>query len=505
MQLASVSVLAERFGATFLRFVAPWGALLGLCLTLPARSTSVALEPTHRLAAAAANDYAPLRVAVIRELEEYAQWCGSVKLAADRDGALRAILRFDAEHELARRGLKHTRQRDGTWAPPAKPAESKNANKNFEAQSRERREKLATGLLERASPLLAAQALDAPARRKLREELVADVLAIEPEHVAGRALGGEARRGDAWVLRETAASDAWRAKSKAAVQEVIARVPTPESIAIRPNEEQLGVAWTHAVATPRVRVLTTGGVEEARKAAVMCHAAIERFANLAGFTTDLNNEYTVYLLTSAPARDAWIGNWPGWSAAQREQFKVWAGCGVPGEIHQARWDADEARRLDGAVRYTLGLMCWRELKFDHLRCAWAWEGLGLYLTNELVGTHYTWFASAPAAGDAETKELLGKLALSDVNWTREHYQRVKRGKGTHFAKLCETGIDAFGADDMLASYSLASYLIEGRGEELPALLRALGATKPAEALGALFDGDLAQGDARMLRWLAERK
>jgi len=178
---------------------------------------------------------------------------------------------------------------------------------------------------------------------------------------------------------------------------------------------------------------------------------------------------------------------------------------VPGEIHQARWDADEARRLDGAVRYTLGLLCWRELKFDHLRCAWAWEGLGLYLTNELVGTHYTWFASAPAAGDAETKELLGKLVLSDVNWTREHYQRVKRGKGTKLAKLCETGIDAFGADDMLASYSLATYLIEGRSDELPALLRALGATQPAEALGAVFDGDLAQGDARMLRWLAERK
>jgi len=497
----------EVLGAKSLRAVVRWSLSVGASLLLslvPCRAAAGASTPSSAAVRDALREYGPLRATLPSELEEYAQWCGSVKLAADRDGAWRAILRFNEQHEGARRGLKHTRQRDGTWTPPAKPAESKNANKNFEAQSRERREKIAGGLLERARPLLESTSLDAAARRRLREELVADVLAIEPEHVAGRALGGEARRADAWVLRESAASDSWRAKSKEEVRRVLASVPAPEPVSMRANEDQLGVAWTHAVATSRVRVVTNGSLDEARKTAVTCHAAIERFSRLAGFTTDLTSDYTVYLLTSASARDAWIGNWPGWTAAQREQFKLWAGCGVPGELHQARWDADEARRLDGAVRYTLGLLCWRELKFDHLRCAWAWEGLGLYLTNELVGTHYTWYASAPAAGDAETKELLGKLVLSDVNWMREHYQRVKRGKGTKFAKLCEVGIDAFGADDMLASYSLAAYLIEGRGDELPGFLKALGESKPADALAALFDGDLAQGDARMLRWLAER-
>ncbi len=450
--------------------------------------------------------YAAHRAGVTVELEKLADWYGSVRLHGDREVAFLALLHFDPAHEGAHKGLKHTRQRDGTWAAPAKKSEFKNANKQLEAEGRERRAAVATGFFERGRELLEAEA-DATAESLLRwrRALVADTLAIDANLEAARALGGEARRGEEWVLAETVKAKEQRAALKERVRQAVAAAPAPEPAEITAAETALGLPWAHAVATPRVRVLTTGALDEARTAAVMCHAALELYSGLMNFTTDLPGNYTLYILTNSAGRDAFVGNWPGWSDAERAQIKTWAGCGVPGDIHQARWDADEAHRLDGAVRHTLGLLTLRELGFDHQRCAWAWEGFGIYLTRELVGTRYTWYSTAPESGDKETKDLLGRLMLTDVNWVDEYYQRAKRGRAPTLAKLCGTRIDKFGVDDILGSYALAAYLIEGRFDEVPKLMRATGDDGGATALAALFDGDLAAGDARLLRWLSERK
>ncbi len=491
-----------------------WSVLA--CVLACALPPAVAAPITPRAAAprAAATlegfeaSYAVLQARAVTELEAYAEWCGSVRLAADREGALTAILHFSPQHEGARRGLKHVKQRDGSWAPPSKKSEAKNSNKNLEAEGLERRRKIATELLDAGLEFSrSCDSSDPAQRRRWGAQVVADALVIDNDHEAARKAGGEARRDDEWVLAESVVAKNQRAEIKRRVEHHIAAVPAPQASEVRPHEASLGIAWTHAVSTPRLRVLTDGARTEAERAAVMCTAALQWFSELAGISSDLTPDYTVYLLVNSSSRDAFVGAWPGWSDAERARVKTWAGCGVPGDIHQARWDADDAHRLDGAVRHTLGLLMLRELQFDHSRCAWAWEGLGLYLTRELVGTRYTWYSSAPASGDTETKDLLGRLMLSDVNWVNEYYQRAKRNRAPKLKKLAATRIDAFGVDDILASYSLAAYLLEGRSEALPELLRALGASTDggAAALARLFDGELALGDQRILRWLSERK
>lgn len=450
--------------------------------------------------------YAARKASTVAELEAYAEWCSSLRLAGDRAAALESILHFDPTHELARRGLKHVKQRDGSWAPPAKKPETKNANKALESQSRERRSAIATSLLEAGAALLRTSE-DASRRSTWQQMLIADVLSVDPDHEAARKLGGEARRDDEWVLIESVEAKTQRTVLKERIQRVVASVPAPQATEPGAREASLGITWAHAVSTPRLRVLTDGSLAEAQRVAVMCTAALELFSELASFTSDLPADYSVYILTTAGAREAFVGNWPGWSDAERTQVKTWAGCGVPGDIHQARWDKDEAHRLDGAVRHTLGLLTLRELGFDHQHCAWAWEGFGIYLTRELVGTRYTWYSTAPDSADVETKDLLGRLMLADVNWINEYFQRAKRGRAPTLSKLCSTKIDKFGVDDILASYSLAAYLIEGRFAEVPTLLRAIAAGNDggAGALGQLFEADLARGDARLLRWLSERK
>lgn len=467
---------------------------------VPSRAITVAVADGFETA------YAARRASVVAELEAHAEWCGSARLAADRAAAFEAILHFDPAHEDAHRALKHVKQRDGTWAPAAKKQDVKNANKALEGQSSERLRMVATSLLDAGTELL-GKGEDAARRSTWQAMLVADVLAIDPHHEAARKLGGEARREQEWVLMETVDAKLQRGELKQRVQRVVAAVPAPQRIEPGPREAALGIAWTHAVSTPRVRVFTDSTLAEAERVAVMCTAAMDVYSELAGFTSDLTADYSVYVLATSGSRDAFVGQWPGWSDAERTQVKTWAGCGVPGDIHQARWDKDEAHRLDGAVRHTLGLLTLRELGFDHQRCAWAWEGLGIYLTRELVGTRYTWYSTAPASADVETKDLLGRLMLADVNWINEFYQRAKRGRAPTLAKLCGTKIDQFGVDDILASYSLAAYLIEGRSADLPSLLRALAAADDggAAAIAQLFGGDLLVGDARLLRWLSERK
>lgn len=487
--------------------VATWLVLLGTgsdLLAAPAAALSRAAASLRAEGFEAA--YAARRASVVAELEGYAEWCSASRLAADRAAALEAILHFDPAHEDAHRGLKHVKQRDGSWAPPAKKPDAKNANKSLEAESRERLRVIATSLLDAGGELLRADD-DAAKRAGWQAKLVADVLAIDADHEAARKLGGEARREQEWVLSETVAAKLQRAALKERVERAVAAVPAPAPIEPGARETALGIAWSHSVSTPRLRVFTDSTLAEAQRVAVMCTAAMEVYSELVGFKSDLTGDYSIYILAASASRDAFVAQWPGWSDAERAQVKTWAGCGVPGDIHQARWDKDEAHRLDGAVRHTLGLLTLRELGFDHQRCAWAWEGLGIYLTRELVGTRYTWYSTAPASADVETKDLLGRLMLADVNWINEYYQRAKRGRAPTLAKLCATKIDKFGVDDILASYSLAAYLIEGRVGELPAVLKAIAASDDggAGALAALFEGDLPSGDARLVRWLSERK
>ena len=56
----------------------------------------------------------------------------------------------------------------------------------------------------------------------------------------------------------------------------------------------------------------------------------------------------------------------------------------------AEWSPSPDRRLDGAARQTLGTLLMDAFGIDG-RCGWAWEGVGLYMIHDLVGTRLTWF------------------------------------------------------------------------------------------------------------------
>ena len=445
-------------------------------------------------------DVAAARGATVLLLEEFVAYTGTAKLYLERDRAWEAIVRLDPANEAAHKGLKHTKNRDGSWKVPEKPATSKNFGKDLTECAR-RRAEIAAAHRNALVAIAEKQALAPAARRALYDEL----LTIDPDNADSRALLGEARRDDQWVLAETVASKTRRGELRALVKELVAAVPAPTKIEPREREAPLGVTWSACFETPKVRVFSSGDAAEALNVAVQCTAAVELFRRVTSAPKDVPDVVDIYLLTSAGARDAFVAAWPGWSAEERSRVKTWAGTGLPNEIHHARWDADAPKRLDGAVRHMLGLLTLFNYGFDHQKCAWAWEGFGLYLTRELVGTHYTWYSTGPTSGDAESKELLGKLMMGDANWMNEAFQRSKRGKGTKMEALCSRPIDTFGVDDVLTAYALAAYLLEGRAERVGALFTALGTGPSDKALAETLALTPVELDARLVRWMAERK
>lgn len=448
------------------------------------------------------EDYAAIKKEFVPKLAAFAEWCGSVRLNLERDRACEAVLHFDANHEGARKALKHVQQRDGTWVVPEKRPESKNQG-NAMKECLKRRAELVAGWRD------AIVALEGRYRTVLspaeRESLYADLLLVDPDDAGSRAVVGEVKRDEEWVLAETVTAKERRAFLKETIRKATAEAPEPTPTEFKPLEQTLGIPWSAHIQVPGVRVLSSGSPDEARRIARMCSATAEVFRTLTGAEIGLPDGFTVYLMTAEDMRDKFLASWPGWSDEERARMKSWAGSGVPGDVHIARWDADEPRRLDGSVRHVLGLLTLLNFQYDHQRCAWAWEGLGLYLTRELVGTRYTWYSTGPSTGDPESKELLGKLMMSDVNWMNECFQRAKRNKSVKAAALCERKIDQFGVDDVLTSYALAAYLVEGQGQHLRAVLTGIGTEGAAKSLSGVLQMDLDQLDRRLLRWLGERK
>ena len=459
----------------------------------------VGFEPEYRAAV----------VALVAALEEQADWCSKGRLYAERDRALELLLRFEPDHPGARKTLGHRWVDDG-WEIPEDREPALNRTDKRLPEARRRRAALGrdfservvgiAGFYERADPELGGLT---PERKR---EAFAAVLLVDPDHPGVRTYFGEARVGERWVLGETERARARRAELKAIVRDAFAAVPAPGDVEPNEVEAAMGVSWTAGVATPRVRVLTTGPRGEAEQVARACHAAMDLYRAVLGSEVEMLEGYTVWLLLDGASRDAFVAGWPGWGPERVEEMSTWGGAGVPRDVHVARWDADEVTRLDGAVRHTLGVLFKLDVDLG-VDVAWAWEGAGLYLTRSLVGTRLTWYGSGQTTETPEAKELLGRLLRSDVNWMNEAYQMLKLGRSPPLRALLGCGIDSMGVRDALLAYAWAAYLIEGRPDDLRPILLAVGEGQvpSADAVESTTGRDVDENQARLLRWLSERR
>lgn len=456
------------------------------------------------------KDRTAARGRLIANLEELAAWCGKKKLYASRVGVYESLLHFDAEHTEALRGLGYKRGRDGAWTPPKKPKTPKDWDKSAARAFPEKRSEVVLeyrdemlGLLEKYS-----EQLDEASR----EAVYADILFADPDDAKVHELLGEVKVGEQWVLVETSRAKEEREEMNAALQAAFASVPVAQESEPNEREEALGIEWTTVYGTPLMRSIGTGEKAEVERVIKAMHAA------KAYFNTVLVKEgaedgganypesMTVFTLTRASDKLAFLMGHPAIEGAYRKFLMDLDGSGIRDTGDFAHWAPDEARRIDGLVRQGIAWLLADEYGIG-LKQGWLFEGFGLYMTRQLLGTRLTWFVrESKYLTPKEDQALKARLMDSRTNWMNEAQELFTKGKPTNLNFLLGKNVNQLTTEDMLYSYVLAAYLLEAEQQKLPELLGKIGAgTTSQVAFEEVLHLDTKRLDLRVQRWLTERR
>jgi hypothetical protein len=434
-------------------------------------------------------------------MEAFALWCEESQLLAERNRTFELLIELVPDHETARTSLGYRAQRDGTWKAPGRTKPMKD---NEEALAQ-----LAAELVERRRAVVqpyrdAALAMSAEDEADARERALELVLRIDPDDPEIHQLRGEERYGNAWVLAETARAYDRRPELRRIIADSIRRSGAPDVLSSNEDESRLGVEWTANARTPDVQVFGTGMLEESLRAAQAAQAAGDVFRRVFEADTRYTRDFTVYLLSQSADREPFIDALPEVTPDERAFLKQLVGSGIPHTANTAQWAPSIARRLDGTVRHTLGMFLLAEFDIT-TNAAWAWEGVGLYLTRELVGTRLTWYI-AGSDEDTELARLRADLLVQEANWMNAAWKLLRGPRAPDLGEVMRQDTGAMGIDGMLASYALCAYLLESRPRELIELLFRAGRNEdPADAVRQALDMSLDELRERLERWLSERR
>lgn len=446
------------------------------------------------------SDHQALRDELATQVESFARWCEEEDLLVQRNKAYSALLELDPEHVKAHEALGHRHQKDGSWVIPSRVKRVYDNEKKLgelAAELLERRRAAVRDYRDAAFALLDADPELAAAHGA---DVYAVVLAIDEDDAEVRARRGEARYGNAWVLAETARAYEHRPQIRRIVAEAVRRAGARETL------EQLDATdgWRSHARTPEVEVFGSVEMEEALRAAQAAHATGDVYRRLFQSRHHLPADMTVYLLGDRAELVPFLERVPNLTDEEREFLAQLVGSGIPRTANTAQWSESRARRLDGVVRHTIGQYMVADLGLT-TNHAWAWEGIGLYLTRELVGSRLTWYIGGTDE-NTELANLRADLLVQESNWMNAAWTLLKGDRAPRMGEVLRQNAGEMGVDGMLASYAFCAYLIEGRPDELPEVLIRTGRGEEPEqvvreALGMTMD----ELQVRVERWLSERR
>jgi len=443
------------------------------------------------------------RELAVPALEQLAEWCHEHKLYARRSEVYEALVRLAPDHSKAHRGLQHS-LKNGQWNPPRKPYTPRDSNPDPDALAAfaERRAELLAPYCEAVMGTVAQLGLEPFEARAPIER----VLLARPDDAAAHAFLGEVRVGERWMMEESALSLRRRAELDALWRAALERAASVLGEGEASSEERaLGVAWSTVVESDRVRVLGTVPAAEARRAAALTHAARDLFA--AFHPRAAGTRSTVYLLGSAGEKNAFLANYPGLADSDRALFATFTGASLPGGRAVAQWSESEDSRIDAVLRHAADSFFGNTFRIDLSR-GWVYEGLGAYLTWRMTGTHRTWRIPASgrerAGGSGVTIESL--FADGDLDWltlARDRYCRSGR-LALELERVLRAPREELGPADLLASFTLSAYLVEGRDDLRLLLERVQHLPDPQLAVTQALGTSVAELEWRVCRWLEQQ-
>jgi hypothetical protein len=441
------------------------------------------------------QEHATMRTALVGRLLELATWCAKSELYGERDSLYRRVLAIDAENYEARKGLRYAHNPDGSWKEPA-PRPAVNLNKKALEELPARRDEV---LHPYRDALLALLAKEKDAAT-LAPAVHAELLQLDPDDPRVHALVGEVLDGGQWMLAETVTGKKRRADIRALVKSNLEGKIDASALQPEAAEAPLADAWSCGTATELVRVLGANGSSDCDAVARLLHASARVFGGVFGIEVKRPASFTFFLMPG-PARGPFLDRVTDLSPELKALLAKAPGGGLPNGHGTALFEVDPGRRNDCAVRNALGELF--RSNFDiQLEHGWAWEGLGLYLTRELVGTRFTWYVLA----NPSTESLHKSLLKPDSNWMNEGLKILTAANAPDLATVLAKPVSELAIPDMLVGYVFGAYLVEGRPEQAAEFLRRIGAGAAVEDVSRSVLG-LSLRDLRehLLRWLKERK
>lgn len=441
-----------------------------------------------------------LEQALVVELEAIAEHCRKDELYAERERVLELVLAVEPERAEARKALRY-RLHDGRWvqAPGSRPARDRGAD-----------EDLATARARTAAVLAAHRAallerLDALAAGLSAEEVETELrrlTELQPDDALVHARLGEVPLQGRWVLEETRRALERRATLAAACARAL-DAPPPVACDPSPTERAGGPALAGRC-TDEVRVLGTVPVEALERTARTARALGPLFEAMLGFPPRFAPDFTIYVLAGPREGHAFVQDWPGEAQGHRLLHPALLSSWIDREPRVAVWDTDGRARLDMAARQTFGMLLTDALGID-LRTGWAWEGLGLYATQTLLGTRLSWFLEERDYRGTQQEGALRPTFRGNGDWLRLAHMRLTGRGGLRLPFLLPRQTAELGTEDLPVAFALAAYLVEGRPRELPELLArlALEAESPIPAFEQTLGMPLPVLERRLTRWLEE--
>ena len=470
------------------------GVLAALLLWLGSSTSGAVQGSTHERVVAA-------RAAFVAELETYLSWCQEKSLFNERRKVCELMVELQPEHAEARKLLGHTREKGGGWKVPEKPKAFRDFDKQALEEAPARWRATTASFVGALTEIVASGGLEADER----ETVAREALRFDPDDARLHELLGEVARDKGWVLPEKVSAKARRAVLRDVVTSALEGAPAAEPVPLDERERKIPLKL-EAVAGPRLRVAGTTGLEELRLAAQAVHA-IEYLAQQVFYTRHaLPDNTTVFLLADPVQREPFLKSHPAVPPEQQAYFAKLECGGIQGTNDFAFWTGDTQRRIDGTVRLVLGywLSGAYRIRSD---MGWVYEGFGLYLTRSLVQTRMTWLAQpSKVLTQAQDMALRQKLIDPATNWMDETLRLWMEGRAPKLPELFAKGASDLTTEDVLASYALATYLLEARAEVVAPMLERLGnGFARTQAFQEAVNMDLERFQRHFRRWLEERK
>ncbi len=475
-----------------------WAAVLALwilgLLCPPATAAADEIEEAREAA----------REELVEGLEGLAAWCTRKKIYLQRVSVYESILHFDPGNTTAMRGLGYIKDRNGNWKETERKVEPKDWSQGAVRQFPARRSAVVEayrdamfGLFEtykgRLSPTQSERILD-------------DILEADPDDARVRELRGEAKLDGRWVLRETLVAKEGREILRDRVRQAFKTAPKAREVEANKRELAYGIAWKAVYATEHVRSLGTGTAKEVERMTTATWAARSLFNGALGVQAKYPRDFAVYTLARPADKMAFLMNHPAVDQSYRDFLFQLEGSGIQGSGDLAHWADDKNRRLDGLVRQSI-MWLFADGYQIYPTHGWIFEGFGLYLTRELVGTRLSWFVK-PSQYLVEEDDLALQARLLDsrTNWMNEALQVLEHESRPKLQFLLGKDVNAMTTEDLLYAYVLAAYLLEAQAESIPRVFTRIGKGEPStvvleEELGL----ELADLDVRVRRWLSERR